>query len=78
MQIRCEILKKASTAGDVTRRDIVVAGALGEAGSSLASSAAPAAAAAPGNVTPVNIDAKETMQLGKSGTGFLSLLRAVH
>ena len=43
-----------------------MAGALGAAGSKLASSPA-SAAAAQDTVTPVNITAKETMQLGKSG-----------
>lgn len=67
LQVRREIVSaKGSTGGDFTRRDVVVAGAIGAAGSKLASSAAPAIAAQ-GQVTPVNIDAKETMQLGKSG-----------
>lgn len=47
-----------------------MAGALGAAGSRLASSPA-SAAAAQDTVTPVNITAKETMQLGKSGMLFM-------
>lgn len=47
-----------------------MAGAMGAAGSQLAASASPAAAAQD-TVSPVNIKAKETMQLGKSGTQLL-------
>ena len=43
-----------------------MAGAMGAAGSQLAATASPAAATQD-TVSPVNIKAKETMQLGKSG-----------
>ena len=67
-QVRCESSNaKSGLSADVTRRDVVVAGTLGAAGSQLASSSASAAAATQDKVTPVNISAKETMQLGKSG-----------
>ena len=67
-QICCDVsTPNTNFSGDFTRRDVVMAGALGAAGSQFASSSAPAAAATQGQVTPVNISAKETMQLGKSG-----------
>ncbi|CAK0787581.1 hypothetical protein CVIRNUC_010803 [Coccomyxa viridis] len=63
-RIHCEL--PDSRSGEVSRRDVVMAGAMGAAGSQLAASASPAAAAQD-TVSPVNIKAKETMQLGKSG-----------
>lgn len=67
-QVRCGVSgPNTNSSGDFTRRDVVVAGALGAAGSQLAYSGAPAVAATQDEVKPVNISAKETMQLGKSG-----------